>query len=103
MTASHRRWCGASWFDKLTMKRSLHSRLGSLFLSRRCLLTGGSFLARRSCRGLAVLHALELQAVGVEEEDGVVVVVVLAGRIDDGGLHLVLEECLQVVHVLAAA
>ena len=48
------------------------------------------------------LHAFELQAVGVQEEHGVIVVVVLAGRIDDFGAQL-LHEILQRVDVLAAA
>src|SRR6185437_15784932 len=54
-----------------------------------CFLLGGQ---------LAVLHALELEAVGIEEEHGVVVLVVLVGRVDD--LHLLLlEEGLQRIDV----
>ena len=53
-------------------------------------------------RALAPLHALELQPVGVEEEHGVIVVVVLIGGVDDLRAEL-LQEALQVVDVLAAA
>ena len=51
---------------------------------------------------LAVLHALELEAIGVEEEHGIVVLVILVGRVDD--LHLLLlEESLQRIDVLSIA
>ena len=51
---------------------------------------------------LAVAHAFELHAVGVEEEDGVIVVVIFAGRIDDGGAEF-LHEGLQRIDIVAAA
>src|SRR5262245_48455399 len=47
----------------------------------------------------AVLHALELQSVGIEEEHGVVVLVVLIRRIDNPDF-LLLEEVLQRIDVL---
>src|SRR5476649_60952 len=51
---------------------------------------------------LAVLHALELEAVGIEEEDGVIALIIFAGRIDDFHL-LLLEEVLQRIDVTAVA
>ena len=50
---------------------------------------------------LAIAHGFELHAVGVEEEHGVIVVVIFAGRIDNFGA-LLLEKGLQSVHVLTA-
>src|SRR5229473_8145374 len=53
-------------------------------------------------RQLAVLHAFELQSIGVEEEYGVVVFVVFVCRIDD--LHfLLLQKGLQGIDVGAIA
>jgi hypothetical protein len=51
---------------------------------------------------LSIAHTFELHAVGIEEEYGVVVVVMFGGRINDAGA-LLFEERLQRVHVLAAA
>src|SRR4051812_39646629 len=50
----------------------------------------------------AVLHALQLDSIGIEEEHGVVVLVILVGRIDDPHL-LLFEEGLQRIDVAAAA
>ncbi len=52
---------------------------------------------------LAVTHAFQLDAVGIEEEHSVVVIVILAGRVDDPGLQVVAQENIQVVDVFAAA
>src|SRR3954470_16765782 len=52
---------------------------------------------------LAVFHPLQLQPVGVEEEHGIIVIVIFLSRIDNGGVQLVLQECLQLVHLLSAA
>ena len=35
------------------------------------------------CGQLTILHALELQPVGVEEEHGIIILIVLASRVDD--------------------
>src|SRR5262245_42652399 len=50
----------------------------------------------------AVLHAFELEAIRVDEEHRIVVLVVLVGRIDDANA-LALEEGLQSVDVLPVA
>src|SRR5687768_12502861 len=51
---------------------------------------------------LAISHAFELQAIRVEEEHRVIIVVVFRGRINNGGTDF-LEEALQSIHVLAAS
>src|SRR5262245_20982434 len=54
------------------------------------------------CRQLTVFHALQLDAVGIEKEHGVAVLVVLVRRIDD--LHaLLIEPGLQGIDVLPVA
>src|SRR5215475_10047758 len=53
-------------------------------------------------RQFAVLHAFELDAIGVEEEHRIVVLIVLVGRIDDANA-LALEEGLQSVDILPVA
>ena len=49
----------------------------------------------------AIFHAFELQPVGIQEEDGVVILVILTCRIDDGDAFL-LQEGLQIVNILPA-
>src|SRR5687767_10176047 len=57
--------------------------------------------SRGLCLPLAPFHPFELHAIGIEEEHGVVIVVILAGRIDD--LHaLLFQERLQSIDVLPA-
>ncbi len=73
-------------------------RSGGLF-AHWLLLAG--FLPRLARMALAPLHAFELEPVGIEEKHRVVVVIVLARRIDDLAPQL-LQEGLQVVDVLAA-
>src|SRR4051812_928073 len=51
---------------------------------------------------LTILHALELQPVGVEEEHGVIIVIILASRVDDLSPEL-LQEAVKLVDVAAAA
>jgi len=57
--------------------------------------------ARRLLVALAIAHAFELHVVGIEEEHGVVIVVVLAGGIDDGRAPL-FEIGLQRIDIGAA-
>ena len=51
---------------------------------------------------LAVAHAFELHAVGIEKEHGVIVVVIFAGGIDDLGA-LLFQIGLQRIDILPAA
>jgi len=50
----------------------------------------------------AVLHALQFQAVRIEEKHGIIVFVVFGGRIDDRYTEI-LEKGLQLIDIFAAA
>src|ERR1700722_11646764 len=58
---------------------------------------------RPSRPGLAftVFHALQLQAIRIQEEHRVIIIVIFRGGIDDGGAEVIAEKSLQRVHVLA--
>src|SRR5262245_1273168 len=51
---------------------------------------------------LSVFHAFKLETIRIEKEHGIIVVIIFAGWIDDGGAKLV-QEVLQRIHVSAAA
>ena len=73
-----------------------------LVLSCRLLFSCGGALAGGLLVALAIAHAFELHAVRVEEEHGVIVVVIFAGRIDDGGA-LLFQKGLQRIDIVPAA
>ncbi len=50
-----------------------------------------------------VFHPLQLQSVGIQKEHGIIVVVILAGRINDFRLQVVAQKGIKVVDILPAA
>src|SRR5690349_21574694 len=58
-------------------------------------------LALRPGVVLAIFHAFELEPVGIAEEHGVIIVIILSRRIDDRDV-VVLEKFLERIDILAA-